>query len=417
MKPKERATHMWSTGTRYDVNNTLLQTTWGLGIDEAKVSVAGCSVWGNHCFALYTIQQFGDSLQKQQFSPVKDLNEASTLSFVLTELTGGSNLSKIKTTIRLDKDEQHMVLDTSHDSPKDYIGNGTTNYAVVLARMITHDGKDRGLVWLIVDNRLPGVSISPKENCHAVHGLDVCRIEYKSVHLSCQESLLKGSVGLKSADLFSTFKLERIAVSSMAVGVVQKWITKIQERHRDRFPASVEIRNTFRNRYERWRGICGIMQTKAESLMRDFKITLCHATLFKICLTWMAKECMGELRELGGAAAMFKDFGIKNDEAEIDLMCTFAGDNSILCLYIMRKFRNIRGWRNRIRGMRLLSLASNAKWDVMVLAKAYVWLCMYDLVDPKEKYIQEYFKAKISLIHTHTLIKQHKKHKHKTILL
>ena len=64
--PKQLAELWWSTGYRYDVDN-LLQTTWGLGVNHAKISVAGCSVWGNHCFATYTIQHFGDTIQKQKF--------------------------------------------------------------------------------------------------------------------------------------------------------------------------------------------------------------------------------------------------------------------------------------------------------------------------------------------------------------
>ena len=397
--PKQLAERWWSAGYRYDSDN-LLKTTWGLGINQAKISVAGCSVWGNHCFATHTIKNFGNSQQKNKFNPDRDLNQTTALSFVLTEHTGGSILNKIKTTVHVDQDEKYMVLNTQPDSPKEYIGNGTTECAVVLARMIMYDKRDIGLVWLIVDNRLPGVSISLLENCHAVHGLDVCRIEYKNVRLTCEDSLLIGSVGIQKLDFFSTFLFERIAVSSMAVGVVNKWIDRIQERHRERFPEAVEIRHTFRNRYERWRGIVNSIRIKIESNIKG--TSLCHATLYKVCLTWIAKECMGELRELGGAAAMFEDFGIKKDEANVDLMCTFAGDNSMLCLFILRtyKYNNIHGWLNRIRCLRMLKSASNSERDVMVLAKAYTWLCLYDIVNPKELYIQDYFRAKISSVNS-----------------
>jgi hypothetical protein len=329
----------WTSDYINDANNILYHTTWSLGIEKVDSIEKGS-------FAKLTIQKFGNKNQVDSYD--------HDLSYLMAESVSGTFLNKIQTTVNVDKDEKYMVLNTQTGCPKVYIGMFKTGHAVVLARMITHDNVDRGLVWLIVNTMSPGVKCSLFENCHMIQDLIVSKIEFNNVRLDYDESLLKGSIEVKTPYLLLS-----------------------------------TTRHMFRSRYDKWRSICNIMRLKSTS----DNLSSFHSAVLKICIVDMIKDCISELEELSGAATMFTDFTIPHSDT--DTVVSFNGDNSLQYIDIYRKYRDKQGWQNRL--LRKMMHLMDSR-DITARSKSYVWRWLYDILEPKDSYIEEYLKSKIYMI-------------------
>ena len=168
----------------------------------------------------------GTEAQRQQFLPPLLRGEIIG-ALAVTEPGAGSDVSALRTTAT--ETEDGFVL----NGQKTYITNAPIcDYALVLARVRTGDGKDRGLTHFIVDMRAPGISRGKAMRKMGLRASPTGEIFFEDVRLPV-ESLL-GGIGRGFRITMEAFNKERLALAAYSVGVMAACLTDARRYSRER---------------------------------------------------------------------------------------------------------------------------------------------------------------------------------------
>jgi len=308
-----------------------------------------------------------------------------------TELAHGSNLKQIQTVANFDPDMDGFVLETpSATGCKYWIGNSTfvADYVVVLCRIFVR-GEEQGFGWLRVPlwqedeegakSRYPGVDVRDTGNKAGCNGIGNGCIRFDKVRLS-RDALLSrfckvdesGSFrsDLSAGDLFlrciQTFVLERIGVATAAIGSAKVALFVAMKyagaRHQFGPDGVVEVplisypmhRRRLLSHASRLfvaKALVDRIGESAEATFRPYELDANRKALHALsCMAkafgcWEAFAAAQEARECcgGHAFAAVSQIGmIRND---LDVTLTFAGDNSLLALEVVRfRLKQVKEW-------------------------------------------------------------------------
>lgn len=330
-------------------------------------SVVDHMIAGNALFAQ------GDALQVARYR--QEIIEMSAVyAFGCTEISSGSDVRNLQTTVTFDRLNQCLVLHTpSPAACKFWIGNAlhAAQVVMVLARLMV-DGKDEGLHWLRVPIReqengplLSGVKViacDPKGGIHAnqVAGIRFCEMKLPLDAMMRRHARFSAE-GLFNSDVphekrmtcaMETFLQERLFLLAAAGGgaglcahLAYRFVCHRQVRNATT-SESLLLKPLIRQRLY-------VAQLKALALKLLEQAVLSHfeamwdqpdkrkelhifAAIAKSVGTWMGLDVMRMCRELCGSQGFHHYNQIVTLCMDCEISITFAGDNSVMAYQVAR---------------------------------------------------------------------------------
>ena len=330
-------------------------------------SIVDHMIAGNALFAQ------GDALQVARYR--QELIEMSAVyAFGCTEISSGSDVRNLQTTVTFDRLNQSLVLHTpSPGACKFWIGNAlhAAQVVMVLARLMV-DGKDEGLHWLRVPIReqengplLSGVKVMACDPKGGIHANQVAGIRFCTMKLPLDAMMQRharfSTEGQFSSDVphekrvtcaMETFLQERLFLLAAARGGASLCAHLAY-----RFVCHRHVRNATRSEPLLLKPLIRqrlyVAQLKALALKLLEQAVLSHfealwdqpdkrkelhilAAIAKSVGTWMGLDVMRTCRELCGSQGFHHYNQIVTLCMDCEISITFAGDNSVMAYQVAR---------------------------------------------------------------------------------
>ncbi|MBK7854650.1 MAG: acyl-CoA dehydrogenase [Bacteroidetes bacterium] len=183
-----------------------------LAMEEiSKVDASASVVMSvNNSLVCWGLETFGSEEQKQKYLTPMAKGEKIG-AFCLSEPEAGSDATSQRTTA-IDKGDHYLLNGT-----KNWITNGSTaSYYLVMAQTAA-DKKHKGLNCLIVEKRMPGFTIGPKQNKLGIRGSDTHSLMFTDVKVPKANRIGEDGFGFKFA--MKTLSGGRIGIASQALGI------------------------------------------------------------------------------------------------------------------------------------------------------------------------------------------------------
>ena len=159
----------------------------------------------------------GTDEQKEKYLPAL-IRGDSIGCLAITEPHAGSDVSALTTTATRSADGSTYTL----NGQKTYITNAPVcDYALVLARTRTADGRDLGLTHFIVDAKTPGVVRGKAMKKMGLRGSPTGELFFENAQISAEQILGgPGNTGKGFRVTMEAFNKERLALAAYSVGVM-----------------------------------------------------------------------------------------------------------------------------------------------------------------------------------------------------
>ena len=331
-------------------------------------------------------------------------NMKAIYCFCATEITHGSNLKNIQTNAYYEEATDKFTLSTPNKgSSKFWITNATelADYAVVLSNIFI-GGEKRAVGWFRVPlweskektNRYPGVEVRDIIERVGCNGIGSGCISFNDVKIS-SKSLMQRFVSISEDRIFSsqlsmdesflrsiqTFLLERIGVAAAALGsatatiyIALKYAT-VRHQFGPKKEPEIPLISYALHRHRLFPHVARIFIAKSlinyggamsESMFNPFvfdsKRKELHALscMIKSFVTWDSFAASQESRECCGGHGYATVSQVGSRRNDLDLTLTFAGDNTLLCMEVVRyRIKQVLewSWLKKLFGPRRPSLA------------------------------------------------------------
>nr|WTB34589.1 acyl-CoA dehydrogenase family protein [Streptomyces sp. NBC_00830] len=304
----------------------------------------------------------------------RDLREFTSMertgTFLCTEAGHGNSSSQLETTATYDPVSRTFDLHTPTPAARKFMPNtsstGGSKTAVVAARLITHDGTDRGVFLFLTPlsdafgDPLPGVRIRRLPQT-ATAPVDHCTTIFEHVRLP-YDALLQADHGRLAPDGAFTSRIGsprkrflssigrvttgKLCMSAYSLGVARHALTVAVRHAHTRQTSGVTARQTvplFAYRSHHAPLLDALATTYAATLLhRGVVRQWAQATeagredaerltaIAKGWLTWRVREVMTECRERCGAQGLFLANGIAAQLAANEGTITAEGDNLVI---------------------------------------------------------------------------------------
>jgi acyl-CoA dehydrogenase len=287
------------------VRETLARTT---GLADFAFAMQGL---GSASIALY-----GSEALKQRYLP-KVCAGRQVAAFALSEPEGGSDVSALRMTARLDGD--HYLLDGS----KTWISNaGIADHYVVFARSGEVPGA-KGLSAFVVDAATPGLTVSEKIAIIAPHPLGT--LAFAGCRVPRTQLLGRPGDGFKIA--MATLDIFRSTVGAAALGFARRAL--------DEAVARVSAREAFGKK------LAEFQMTQAKLAEMATEIDAAALLIYRAAWT---KDCVAE--RVTREAAMAKMYATEAAQRIIDAAVQLHGGMGVVSgVPVERLYREIRALR------------------------------------------------------------------------
>jgi len=164
----------------------------------------------NNSLVCYGIEQYGNEEQKEKY--LKPLASGEKIgAFCLSEPEAGSDATSQHTTA-IDMGDYYLLNGT-----KNWITNGSSaSTYIVIAQTDVAKGH-RGINALILEKRMEGFTIGPKENKLGIRGSDTHSLMFTDVKVPKENRIGKDGFGFKFA--MQTLDGGRIGIAAQALGI------------------------------------------------------------------------------------------------------------------------------------------------------------------------------------------------------
>jgi acyl-CoA dehydrogenase len=263
-----------------------------------------------------SIALYGSEALKQRYLPLVCAGE-QIAAFALSEPEGGSDVSALRMSARLDGD--HYVLDGS----KTWISNaGIADHYVVFARTGEAPGA-KGLSAFVVDAATPGLMVSEKIAIIAPHPLGT--LAFANCRVPRGQLLGKPGDGFKIA--MATLDIFRSTVGAAALGFARRALDEAVTR--------VKAREAFGHK------LAEFQMTQAK--LADMATEIDAAALLIYRAAW-TKDCVAE--RVTREAAMAKMYATEAAQRVIDAAVQLHGGMGVVSgVPVERLYREIRALR------------------------------------------------------------------------
>lgn len=180
----------------------------------SRVSAAvGLAVCVHNGVAVFPVQAFGDSEQKERLLPSMASGDRIG-AFCLTEANAGSDISAIEATA-VPSGDGYVV-----NANKIFVTNGAiSDVAVVLVRIDGGEDPRGGLSLLVAERGMKGFSVGPLEDLCGVRGNPVCSLILTDCRIPGRNLLGSPGQGVRMA--LATLDVGRIGIAAQALGIAQ----------------------------------------------------------------------------------------------------------------------------------------------------------------------------------------------------
>lgn len=164
----------------------------------------------NNSLVCWGLETFGTEGQKQKYLTKLATGE-SLGAFCLSEPEAGSDATSQKTTA-IDKGDHYLLNGT-----KNWISNGgTADYYLVIAQTDAKK-KHNGINAFIVEKKMQGFHVGPKENKLGIRGSDTHSLQFNDVKIPKENRIGNDGFGFKFA--MKTLAGGRIGIAAQALGI------------------------------------------------------------------------------------------------------------------------------------------------------------------------------------------------------
>ncbi len=164
----------------------------------------------NNSLVCWGLEAFGNEAQKQKYLTRLASGEIIG-AFCLSEPEAGSDATSQKTTA-LDKGDHYVLNGT-----KNWITNGSSAEVYLVIAQTDKEKGHKGINALIVEKRMPGFEIGPKENKLGIRGSDTHSLIFNDVKVPKENRIAEDGFGFKFA--MKTLAGGRIGIAAQALGI------------------------------------------------------------------------------------------------------------------------------------------------------------------------------------------------------
>ncbi len=187
-------------------------TTICLVIEElAKFDATAAMFIDFHALISAYIKFDGNEEQKKRYLP--EIARGISTAISVTEPSGGSDVSALKTTAVLQGD--HYLL----NGAKVFASNSKVADLIITYAMVTSGEGPGGLTGFIIDKGTPGVIIGRVERKLGQHGLPACELFYENAPVPVKNRLGAEGEGFKT--IWAGFNKGRIDIAALAIGIAE----------------------------------------------------------------------------------------------------------------------------------------------------------------------------------------------------
>ena len=183
-----------------------------LAMEEISKIDASCSVIMsvNNSLVCWGIEKYGSEEQKEKY--LKDLATGKIIgAFCLSEPEAGSDATSQRTTA-IDMGDYYLLNGT-----KNWITNGdSASVYLVMAQTDVEKGH-KGINAFIVEKKLDGVTVGPKENKLGIRSSDTTSVMFSDVKVPKNNRIGEDGFGFKFA--MKTLEGGRIGIAAQALGI------------------------------------------------------------------------------------------------------------------------------------------------------------------------------------------------------
>jgi len=160
------------------------------------------------------INIYGTEEQKQRWL-VPAIKGEKRGAFCLTEATGGTDLSRIKTTIK--KDEDEVAINGS----KTWVTSGPLADFYIVGAMGDPDKGFGGIDFAVVDRGTPGLDVGREITKAGMHGLKNSEIYFRSCRIPKENALAGVKEGKGGAYLNGILAEIRVVTAALGLGLTE----------------------------------------------------------------------------------------------------------------------------------------------------------------------------------------------------